>query len=58
MKKTYSAPRLIVHGTIEQITQGSGWGFRDFFVFGIGDVVRGPMLAHKVGSNVFFVSLF
>ncbi len=39
MKKVYSAPRLIVHGTIEQITQGSGWGFRDFFVFGIGDVV-------------------
>lgn len=39
MKKTYSSPRLEVRGTIEDITQGSGFGIRDFFVFGISDAI-------------------
>ncbi len=39
MKKSYSSPKLEVRGTIEDITQGSGWGFKDFFVFGIGDAI-------------------
>lgn len=39
MKKVYITPEIIVHGTIEEITQGSGWGIRDLFVFGISDVI-------------------
>jgi hypothetical protein len=39
MKKTYEAPELIVRGTIEEITQGSGLGIKDFFVYGIDDVI-------------------
>lgn len=39
MKKAYSSPQLVVRGTIEEITQGSGFGIRDFFVFGIADVI-------------------
>jgi hypothetical protein len=31
--KKYVAPIIVVRGTIEEITQGSGWGIRDFFVF-------------------------
>ena len=29
MKKTYTSPELVVRGTIEEITQGSGWGLSD-----------------------------
>jgi|PlaIllAssembly_1097288.scaffolds.fasta_scaffold1191484_2 hypothetical protein len=39
MKKKYVAPKIVVRGTIEEITQGSGWGIRDFFVFGITDAI-------------------
>ena len=39
MKKKYVAPKIVVRGTIEDITQGSGWGIRDFFVFGIADAI-------------------
>ena len=39
VKKTYESPELVVRGTIEEITQGSGIGLRDFFVFGINDVI-------------------
>lgn len=39
MKKMYCSPKLEVRGTIEDITQGSGFGFRDFFVFGIADAI-------------------
>lgn len=39
MKKAYATPKVIVHGTVEKITQGSGFGIRDFFVFGINDVI-------------------
>ena len=39
MKKVYVSPTVVVHGTIEDITQGSGWGIRDFFVFGIADAI-------------------
>lgn len=39
MKKSYIAPKLVVHGTVEEITQGSGLGLKDFFVFGINDVI-------------------
>jgi hypothetical protein len=39
VKKTYESPELVVRGTIEEITQGSGWGLKDVFVFGINDVI-------------------
>lgn len=39
MKKSYVSPTLVVRGTIEDITQGSGFGLRDLFVFGIADVI-------------------
>jgi hypothetical protein len=39
MKKAYITPEIIVHGTVEEITQGSGRGIRDFFVYGINDVI-------------------
>jgi hypothetical protein len=39
MKKTYEAPELIVRGTIEEITQGDGWGFEDFSVYGISNPI-------------------
>lgn len=39
MKKVYVSPAIIVRGTIEDITQGSGFGIRDFFVFGINDAI-------------------
>lgn len=35
MKKTYLTPKVIVRGTVEQITQGQSWGISDFF-FGDG----------------------
>lgn len=31
MKKAYISPNLIVHGTVEEITQGSQSGIRDWF---------------------------
>jgi hypothetical protein len=39
MKREYEAPELIVHGAVEDITQGSGWGIVDFFVYGMGDPI-------------------
>lgn len=39
MKKTYEAPELIVRGTIEEITQGSGIGLKDLFVYGLSDAI-------------------
>jgi len=36
MKQTYQVPELIVHGTVENLTQGPGWGLLDAW-FGIGD---------------------
>lgn len=39
MKKVYVSPTVVVHGTIEDITQGSGFGIRDLFVFGISDAI-------------------
>jgi|GEM_PF-3350315 len=30
LKRTYSTPRLIVHGTLQQITNNVGNGFMDF----------------------------
>lgn len=36
-KKSYAAPRLSIHGTVEQLTHGEGWrGSDDMFVFHIG----------------------
>lgn len=36
-KKSYVAPRLSVHGTVEELTHGEGWrGSDDMFVFHIG----------------------
>ena len=32
MKKAYKSPELIVRGTIEEITHGSGWGFSDVLI--------------------------
>jgi hypothetical protein len=39
MKKPYISPRIVVRGTIEEITQGNGGGIKDFFVFGINDPI-------------------
>jgi hypothetical protein len=36
-KKTYEAPALKVHGSVEDLTKGSGLGFSDLF-FGNGTV--------------------
>lgn len=39
-KKTYETPKLIVHGDIQKITLGQGWGsFLDMLVYGIIDYV-------------------
>ncbi|NJN18496.1 MAG: lasso peptide [Oscillochloris sp.] len=36
-KKAYTTPRLVVHGSVEQLTQGEGIrGSDDMFVFHIG----------------------
>ena len=32
MKKVYASPELIVRGTIEEITQGAGWGISDMLI--------------------------
>lgn len=32
MKKAYESPELIVRGTIEEITHGSGWGISDMLI--------------------------
>lgn len=33
-KKAYTAPHLVVHGSVEQLTHGQGWGGSDdMFVF-------------------------
>lgn len=39
MKKHYVSPRIVIIGTIEDITWGNGWGIKDFFVFGITDAI-------------------
>jgi hypothetical protein len=39
MKKRYSSPKIFVRGTIEEITQGNGWGIKDFFVFGVANPI-------------------
>ena len=38
-RKTYTSPQLIVHGSVEEITLGSGIGIRDFLVYGMGDPI-------------------
>jgi hypothetical protein len=38
-KRAYHTPQLIRHGSIEEITLGSGFGIRDLFVFGTDDVI-------------------
>ena len=51
MKKRYISPRIVVRGTIEEITQGNGWGIKDFFVFGISDPIGSSVQAsYVVGS--------
>jgi hypothetical protein len=37
VKKTYTSPELVVRGTIEEITRGSGLGWEDLF-FGDGTI--------------------
>lgn len=40
MKKAYITPEITVHGTVEEITQGSGsWSFKDFGAFGFNDPI-------------------
>lgn len=42
VKTPYTPPQLIVHGNIEQITLGEGWGIRDIFVYGLNDPIGKP----------------
>lgn len=38
-KKAYTAPRLVVHGSVEQLTQGEGLrGSDDMLVFSFGRI--------------------
>ena len=39
VKKLYNPPRITVHGSIEEITLGSGFGIRDILVFGLADPI-------------------
>lgn len=32
MKKSYQAPKLVVYGSVESLTQTKTWGFADQFV--------------------------
>jgi hypothetical protein len=41
-KGIYSAPRLVEYGSIEQLTQGQGWGIKDIFVYGLNDPIGRP----------------
>ena len=38
-KRPYTSPKLTVHGSVEEITLGSGIGLNDVFVFGLSDVI-------------------
>ena len=38
-KKVYEAPKLTTHGDVEKITQGSGFGIIDLFVYGLSDPI-------------------
>ncbi len=38
-KKRYVKPELTVHGDVEKITQGSGFGIKDVFVYGLADPI-------------------
>ncbi len=49
-KKVYETPKLIVHGDITKITQGSGLGIKDFFVFGAADPIGG--CSHEPWSTI------
>lgn len=39
VKQAYASPKLTAHGSVEEMTLGSGGGFTDFFVFGITDAI-------------------
>lgn len=39
VKRAYTSPKLTLHGSVEEMTLGSGFGIADVFVFGIGDVI-------------------
>jgi hypothetical protein len=41
MKKVYSAPQLIVHGTVEELTKAMGTSGRDTLFFGGGPIGTG-----------------
>jgi len=38
-KRPYQTPEIVELGQMEDLTRGSGFGFADFFVFGISDVI-------------------
>ena len=38
VKKAYASPELTAHGSVEEMTLGSGIGINDLFVFGVADV--------------------
>jgi hypothetical protein len=38
-KKVYDSPELTVHGGVEDLTLGSGFGINDIWVFGLSDVI-------------------
>ena len=51
MKKRYISPRIVIRGTIEEITQGNGGGIKDFFVFGINDPIASSSQASYVVAS-------
>ncbi|MCP5463301.1 MAG: lasso RiPP family leader peptide-containing protein [bacterium] len=48
MKRKYVTPEIVVHGTVEKLTQGQGiWGSDDFFTFSIGKLT----ISGSYGTN-------
>jgi len=38
-KRPYQTPEILEFGQMEDLTRGSGWGWADFWVFGISDPI-------------------
>jgi hypothetical protein len=38
-KRPYQSPEIVELGAMEELTRGSGFGLRDFWVFGVDDVI-------------------
>ena len=39
VKSPYVSPKLTIHGSLEELTLGSGIGLNDIFVFGLNDPI-------------------